>query len=146
MSDFFARVKSFNQMYGIPTPNSPFTSRREVAARLDQFVPILQAELDEGKEIDVHEKPMVDVLTELADWYGDIIVYCASEMARHGLPAEAVLSIIMDSNASKLQDDGTALLINGRLQKGPNYWKPEPKLRALIESLIYANNWSGVQE
>ena len=145
MSDFFQRVKAFNQMYGIPTPGAPFTSRSEVRHRLvEEFLPMLRQEVAEGDEVvdQLGELPMIDVLTALADWYGDLIVYCASEMSRHGIPAEAVLSIIMDSNASKLQADGTALLINGKLQKGPNYWKPEPKIKALLDSLVYANNWS----
>jgi hypothetical protein len=41
----------------------------------------------------------------------------------------------MDSNASKLQADGTPLFVEGKLQKGPGYWKPEPKIKDLILSM-----------
>lgn len=135
--NFFDRVKSFNRLYGIPTPGLPITSKVEMRDRLKQFMPIIRAEVAEGDDIldGVPWASEVDTLTDLADWYGDIIVYCASEMARHGLPAGDILSIIMDSNDSKRQADGTALFVAGKLQKGPNYWKPEPKIRALIEAL-----------
>ena len=143
LPNFFQRVKEFNQMYHIPTPPAPLHDRAATLARLDQFMPIIEDEISEGRLLQDKGPTLsqVDLLTELADWYGDIIVYGASEMARHGLPADAILSIIMDSNASKLQADGTALMIDGKLQKGPNYWKPEPKIKALIESLLYAQNW-----
>ena len=46
---------------------------------------------------------------------------------------EAVLQIIMDSNASKLGADGKPIYdANGKFLKGPNYWKPEPKIRELL--------------
>jgi hypothetical protein len=44
-----------------------------------------------------------------------------------------VLQIIMDSNASKLGADGKPIYdANGKFLKGPNYWKPEPKIRELL--------------
>lgn len=136
--NFFDRVKSFNKTFGIHTPQVPNIDRIAARDRLDLFLHMIKAEIREGDEIykQMGDMALLDVMTNLADWYGDIIVYCASEMARHGLPPEAVLAIIMDSNDSKLQADGTALFIDGNLQKGPNYWKPEPKIRTLIEALL----------
>ena len=53
--------------------------------------------------------------------------------ARRGIPLEDVLQIIMDSNASKLGADGKPIYdANGKFLKGPNYWKPEPKIRELL--------------
>ena len=41
----------------------------------------------------------------------------------------------MDSNESKLGADGNPIYDgNGKFLKGPNYWKPEPKIKALLES------------
>lgn len=75
-------------------------------------------------------------LTELADWLGDIIVYCSSEMVKYGLPAKDILSIIMESNFSKLGAAGEPIYDeNGKVQKGPGYFKPEPKILAMIEQL-----------
>jgi predicted HAD superfamily Cof-like phosphohydrolase len=66
---------------------------------------------------------------------GDVIVYCRSEALKYGIPLEAVLQIIMDSNASKLGADGKPIYdANGKFLKGPNYWKPEPEIRKLLGS------------
>ena len=76
-----------------------------------------------------------DVLTAIADLLGDVIVYCRSEALKYGLPLEDVLDVIMDSNESKLGADGNPIYDgNGKFLKGPNYWKPEPKIKALLES------------
>lgn len=81
----------------------------------------------------------VDILTELADWLGDIQVYCASEMAKFGLPNKEILEIIMRSNFSKLQSDGsTKYDADGKVEKGPFYWKPEPEIKKLIVELTSA--------
>jgi hypothetical protein len=42
----------------------------------------------------------------------------------------------MDSNESKLGADGKPIYdANGKFLKGPNYWKPEPRIKALLERL-----------
>ena len=47
----------------------------------------------------------------------------------------AVLDIIMDSNESKLGADGNPIYdANGKFLKGPHYWQPEPKIKALLEA------------
>lgn len=135
MSQVFERIQAFNKLYGIPTPTEP-TLSLELRDRLLQFKAIMLKEVD---EVDLIVSKMetcaftaADILTDVADWLGDIIVYAASESARHGLPTDGVIDIIMDSNDSKMQADGTALFIDGKLQKGPNYWKPEPRIRDLL--------------
>lgn len=135
MSQAFSLIRQFNQMYGIPTPDEP-TLSLELRERLTQFKAILLKEIDEVDDI-IHkletcEHTAADILTDVSDWLGDIIVYAGSEALRHGLPIDAVLEIIMASNFSKMQNDGTALFIDGKLQKGPNYWKPEPQIRNLL--------------
>src|SRR6476620_5595229 len=43
---------------------------------------------------------------------------------------------IMDSNESKLGADGNPIYdANGKFLKGPNYWKPEPKIQELLAAL-----------
>lgn len=128
MSNFFDRIDAFNAMYGLTIPPVPVY---QGDARLEQFAKILQDEVDEQAEI----CPLVgdlEKLVSLADWLGDVIVYCASEARRNGIPIEQVLQIIMDSNASKLGADGQPIIADGKVQKGPNYWKPEPKIRELL--------------
>ena len=149
---FHERIKSFNQMYGLDSPNVP-TYTPALRARLERFKQIILDEISEVDDIIISlpQDPnelltsgsKLGALTELSDWLGDIIVYAASEMVRHGLPIEGVLSVIMDSNASKLDANGNPIVVDGKVQKGPNYWKPEPKIKELLLTLQQAGKWTG---
>ena len=91
-------------------------------------------EIDEIVELSKHGGAPVDTLVAMVELLGDIVVYCRSEALKYGLPLEAVLDIIMDSNESKLDEQGNPIYdANGKFLKGPNYWKPEPKIKALLE-------------
>ena len=154
---FEAAVLYFNGMYKLPLApvptllNEQAWQNKRLGADLDQvqalrvrmldfFGTILQKELDEWKDIDrkarevgSHED-VLDALVDLADLLCDIQVYCASEMARFGLPNNEVLKIIMDSNFSKLGADGQPIYDeNGKVCKGPGYWQPEPVIKALLK-------------
>ena len=48
------------------------------------------------------EEARQDVLADIADWLGDIIVYCRSEAMKFGIPLEDVLDAIMGSNFTKV--------------------------------------------
>ena len=110
----------------------------DVAERLAKFKATLLDEVHEIDEIVQLAKTggnPVDVAVAIADVLGDIMVYCRSEALKYGLPLEAVLDVIMDSNESKLGADGKPIYdANGKFLKGPNYWKPEPRIKALLES------------
>jgi NTP pyrophosphatase (non-canonical NTP hydrolase) len=143
MSKFNEQIKAFNTMYGMPAPQVPvisrvtFPDRLDLVERLAKFKLILLEELDEVHELQVsinRGASEIDILTELADWLGDLQVYCASEMAKFGLDNEAVLSLIMASNMSKLGEDGKPIYDErGKVMKGPGYWKPEPAIKSYIE-------------
>lgn len=123
MTPFFQRVQQFNRLYGMPEPATP---QMPSSKRLQQFKAMLLEEVEEADSIASME--------DFADWLGDIIVYSASEATRHGLPIEQVLSVIMDSNMSKLGADGKPIInpTTGKVEKGPNYWRPEPAIRKLL--------------
>lgn len=129
-NDFFNRIEQFNAMYQMES-----TPVGGEIKRLGEFHRMLNQEVDEVNDIyDVLEgRTSGDAKVMMADWLGDMIVYCASEALRWQIPLEEVLTIIMDSNASKLQADGTAKFVAGKLQKGPGYWKPEPKIAQLLK-------------
>lgn len=79
----------------------------------------------------------LEFLTDMADWLGDNQVYCASEMAKFGIPQKETLRIIMSSNFSKLGPDGNPIYDeHGKVQKGPMYWKPEPQIKAMLQERI----------
>lgn len=127
-----------NAMYRLPRNEVP-TIPADVADRLKKFKATLSDEVDEIDEIVASAGAGVsqlDLAVAIADLLGDVIVYCRSEALKYGLPLEAVLDIIMDSNQSKLGADGNPIYdANGKFLKGPNYWKPEPKIRELLQSL-----------
>lgn len=133
---FAERVALMNAMYRLPAQDKP-TIPPDVSDKLRKFKATL---LDEVHEIDeIVEAAQrgadpVDLAVAIADLLGDIIVYCRSEALKYGLPLEQVLDVIMDSNESKLGDDGNPIYdANGKFLKGPNYWKPESKIRRLLE-------------
>ena len=125
-----------NAMYKLPAGNRPSVPA-DVADRLVKFKATLLDEVHEIDEIVQLSKnggAAIDVAVALADLLGDIMVYCRSEALKYGLPLEDVLDIIMDSNESKLGADGKPIYdANGKFLKGPGYWKPEPKIKALLE-------------
>ncbi|MFM0285735.1 pyrophosphatase [Paraburkholderia megapolitana] len=138
-STFAARIAAMNAMYKLPAQPSPVLPAAP-ADRLRKFKATLLDEVNEIDEIVTAVERQVDpldVLVAVADLLGDVIVYCRSEALKYGIPLEEVLSVIMDSNESKLGADGKPIYDdNGKFLKGPNYWKPEPKIRELLQSTI----------
>jgi NTP pyrophosphatase (non-canonical NTP hydrolase) len=132
---FKDRIAAMNAMYKLPACDRP-TLSENVADRLVKFKATLLEEVHEIDEIvrGAHNgSDPEDIAVAIADLLGDIIVYCRSEALKYGLPLEEVLDIIMDSNESKLGADGKPIYdANGKFLKGPNYWRPEPKIKALL--------------
>ena len=134
---FADRIAAMNAMYKLPANNAP-TLPADVIDRLTKFKATLLDEVHEIDEVVALAKngsTPADIAVAIADVLGDIMVYCRSEALKYGLPLEEVLDIIMDSNESKLGADGKPIYdANGKFLKGPNYWKPEPKIKALLET------------
>lgn len=154
MSQFADDIQTFNQMYKFPTPQSPtvINSQRLIDlkdilgdenAEIDDIIEKLkqaEAQAEAAGLPAIPREAALEVLTMLADLLGDIQVYCASEMAKWGLPLDETLSIIMQSNFSKLDENGQPIYDNrGKLLKGPGYWKPEPKLSKMLEARLAAS-------
>lgn len=142
MSLFQQNIARFNAMYRLPVSDSPTVDiGQPLTQRLKDFKHVLTEELEEIDDIieqtRAHESPSqeqtLDVLTNLADLLGDIQVYCASEMAKFGIPIDDTLGIIMQSNFSKLDSNQQPIYdARGKVLKGPSYWKPEPKIREML--------------
>lgn len=154
---FVRSIEQMNQMYRlqvstIPTlkfvDNKSDGSQHVVSAakRLEGFKKTL---LDEIAEIDpiikladgltttTDREFAIQSLTMTADLLADIVVFCVSEMRKFGLPPAAIMALVMESNKSKLQPDGSAKYDdNGKFLKGPNYFPPEPKLKELITQML----------
>ena len=134
---FAERIAAMNAMYKLPAHDTPVLTAN-VADRLAKFKNTLLDEVHEIDEIVAAARDgaaPADLAVAIADLLGDIIVYCRSEALKYGIPLEDVLDVIMDSNESKLGADGKPIYDgNGKFLKGPNYWKPEPKIKALLEA------------
>ncbi|HET9663057.1 MAG TPA: pyrophosphatase [Burkholderiales bacterium] len=134
---FAQRIAAMNAMYKLATNERP-TVPADAAERLTKFKATLLDEVHEIDEIVALVKnggAPIDIAVAVADLLGDIMVYCRSEALKYGLPLEEVLDIIMDSNESKLGADGKPIYdANGKFLKGPSYWKPEPRIKALLEA------------
>lgn len=134
---FEQRIAAMNAMYKLPANDRP-TLPSDVAERLAKFKATLLDEVHEIDDIVALSKnggAAVDIAVAMADLLGDIMVYCRSEALKYGLPLEEVLDIIMDSNESKLDRNGKPIYdANGKFLKGPDYWKPEPRIKTLLEA------------
>lgn len=145
--DFYKLIEKFNEIYKLDSNDQPTLLP---ATRLSNFQNILQEELEEVGDIiskyntfqsehgnDWPQDKKAQILTDVADWLGDIVVYCASEARRWGVPLNHVLDIIMESNFSKLGADGKPIYDErGKVMKGPSYWKPEPRINDLINEKL----------
>lgn len=129
---FFGAIERFNQMFALPGGDTPTCLGPE---RIRQFISIIKEEVEEG--FDVADGFVgLDRLVAMADWLGDLIVYCASEMRRWGLPTERILDIIMMSNFTKLGVDGRPIYDSrAKVLKGPNFVPPEPAIRKLLQEM-----------
>lgn len=126
-------IEKFNGIYKLPVNNKPTMISKE---RLENFKSILMEEVHEIDEIieDYEKNSELENLVALSDLLGDLIVYIRSEACKHGLPIDEVLKAIMDSNFSKLGADGKPIYDErGKVMKGPNYFKPEPKIEEILK-------------
>jgi hypothetical protein len=135
---FQAAIARMNEMYELPK-----VADHEIGKRLVQFYKIIGEEVTEIEDIIAMHGEVSDNLTSadvlriktgLADLLADVVVYCASEAQRWDIPLPNVLRVVMASNESKLGEDGKPIKDpeTGKFLKGPNYWKPEPKIAQLL--------------
>lgn len=153
---FQDQLVNFNRMYGFavnPAPSYLGTQRlidlksillKEVdeiddiikkSALIDSMNKLQMQAMNEGVPFNSSNRVELEneVVVDVADLMVDLQVYAGSECLKWGIPMEAVQYIIMASNASKLGADGLPIVNDqGKLEKGPNYWKPEPLIAELL--------------
>ena len=138
---FLDDIKKFNSMYKLDMPSSPELRKLKT---LQGFQDIISEEVKEAEEIfemykgksndDLSKEEKLEILTAVSDWLGDIVVYCFTQAQSWGLPMEDILNVIMNSSFSKLDQDGNPIYDDrGKVLKGPNYWKPEPKIKEILK-------------
>lgn len=79
-------------------------------------------------------------LVEVLDAIVDAQFFLLGQVVIHGLQDvyQEAFDIIFESNMSKLGEDGKPIMReDGKIIKGPGYWKPTEKLRKLLFSKAY---------
>jgi len=117
-----------------------FDGKESILSKLSklELAPLTNEEFVDGIEIEEYKR---QVVTDLADWLGDIVVYCRSEAMKLGIPLEEVLEAIQGSNASKLPYDGTPIYDkNGKFIKDMTRYIPA---KSAVYTVLYGIRDSG---
>ena len=121
--DKINKVKEFHEAFGIQNNEAPTTalSKEEIQLRHD----LIKEENEEYLEAALNGD-----IVEIADALGDQLYILCGTMLKHGLQhkMEEVFDEIQRSNMSKLGADGKPIYReDGKVMKGPNYFKPDIK-------------------
>jgi hypothetical protein len=150
--EFMQDVERMNNMFELPV-NKSIVPDKDLATKLYKLHNTLTDEVNELLDItEVLDKPIkktddrgitipvytpvtIDHYVQLADLLGDMIVYCASEAMKHGIPLDQVLRAIMESQWSKLGSNGEVIKDgNGKFLKGENYKPPEDNIKTILQA------------
>ncbi len=114
----FEKVKIFMETFGQEVKNkSSLSSEKINSLRLS----LIQEELDELKKA-IKDKDIVEV----ADALTDILYVTYGAGHAFGINLDQCFNEVQNSNMSKLGDDGKPIYNeNGKVMKGPNYFKPD---------------------
>ena len=114
----FQKVKNFMETFGQEVKSSPsFSSSKINKLRYN----LIKEELDEFKQaLDNND------LLEVADALTDILYVTYGAGHAFGIDLDACFQEVQNSNMSKLGKDGKPIFNDqGKVMKGPNYFKPD---------------------
>jgi predicted HAD superfamily Cof-like phosphohydrolase len=116
----FEKVKKFMQTFGQEVKiKSSFPNKKIVDLRYD----LIEEELSELKTA-IKDNDIV----EIADALTDILYVTYGAGTAFGIDLDKCFNEVHNSNMSKLDADGRAIYNeNGKVMKGPNYFKPNLK-------------------
>lgn len=123
MKKRIAAVKEFHAAFGLGINNSP-------VADLGEAKNMLRFNLMKEENEEYLEAANNNDLTEVADALGDMLYILCGTIIEHGMQykIEEVFEEIQRSNMSKLGADGRPVLReDGKVLKGPDYFKPDIK-------------------
>lgn len=116
-------VKAFHEAFGLGVKNEP-------AANLGTAKNKLRFELMKEENNEYLEAAENNDLVEVADALGDMLYILCGTILEHGMQhkIQEVFEEIQRSNMSKLGADGKPIYReDGKVLKGPNYFKPSIK-------------------
>lgn len=116
-------VKKFHEVYKIPFQNFPTKDIPE------SFLNLRYRLMSEENQEYLEAAKNGDLI-EIADALGDMLYILCGTIITHGMQykIEEVFDEIQRSNMSKLDNDGNPIYReDGKVMKGPNYFKPDIK-------------------
>jgi len=124
MKDKIKAVHDFHEAFGLGVQHSPVAklSIQKLKLRFDLMAEENEEYLEAAKNND---------LVEVADALGDMLYILCGTILEHGMQhkIEEVFDEIQRSNMSKLGKDGKPIYReDGKVLKGPNYFKPNIEL------------------
>lgn len=128
MKNKIAAVHEFHSAFGLGIKESP-------TADLGEAKNLLRYKLMREENEEYLEAANNDDLVEVADALGDMLYILCGTIIEHGLQykIEEVFTEIQRSNMSKLGEDGNPIYReDGKVLKGPNYFKPD--IKAILKS------------
>ncbi len=114
-------VKEFHQAFGLGVSETP-------KGDLGESKNFLRYNLMKEENEEYLEAVQNDDKIEIADALGDMLYILCGTIIEHGLQhkIEEVFDEIQRSNMSKLGEDGKPIYReDGKVMKGPNYFKPD---------------------
>lgn len=123
MKHKIAAVSEFHQAFGLGILQNP-------TANLGIEKNLLRYELMREENEEYLEAANAGDMVEVADALGDMLYILCGTIIEHGMQhkIEAVFNEIQRSNMSKLGPDGCPIYReDGKVLKGPNYFKPNIK-------------------
>jgi predicted HAD superfamily Cof-like phosphohydrolase len=116
-------VEDFHNAFGLSVKQQPTASLGEAKNKL-------RFNLMKEENEEYLEAAENDDIVEVADALGDMLYILCGTMIEHGMQhkIEDVFDEIQRSNMSKLDEDGKPIYReDGKVLKGPNYFKPDIK-------------------
>ena len=115
----FERVRKWMATFGQDTPCFPAFPSREVLDLRDSLI-------NEEFCVEYREAVRNNDLIETADALADILVVVYGTAVALGIDIDMIFNEVMDSNDSKAGEDGKPIFReDGKVLKGPNYFKPD---------------------
>ncbi|GLB50607.1 nucleoside triphosphate pyrophosphohydrolase family protein [Neptunitalea lumnitzerae] len=114
-------VTEFHNAFGLGVRENP-------KAAIGESLIKLRYELMKEENEEYLEAAMNGDMVEVADALGDMLYILCGTIIEHGMQdkIDAVFNAIQKSNMSKLGEDGKPIYReDGKVMKGPNYFKPE---------------------
>ncbi len=128
MNKYTAAVREFHEAFGLGVKESP-------TADLGEAKNLLRYKLMREENEEYLEAANNNDLVEVADALGDMLYILCGTLIEHGMQykIDEVFDEIQRSNMSKLGADGKPIYRDdGKVLKGPNYFKPD--IQAILEA------------